>query len=224
MKKNIGIIFDMDNTVLATNIDFAEMKRVTVEAVREFCAAAVEREQQDFADMVTGQVIAWAVEHGLNEDKQFLIWDKISEVEAAGMQEVQAEPQAESMLAALQSSRAELFILTNNSLRAAKLAMKNSGMTKYFAEIHARDEYGETKPSPKGILAIMAAHPELTRWLMVGDSWLDGGAAKAAGIAFAAYGGNTEEYWRSYEIAPAVFIRHWSKTSGEELIAAALQK
>lgn len=222
MQKDTGIIFDMDNTILDTQIDFGEMKRVTVAAVREFCAETVAREGEDFSQLAVGQVIAWAVERGLSQEQQMIIWERISDVEAAGMQEVQAEPQAEAMLTALQDSRAELFILTNNSLRAAKLAMENSGMTHYFAEIHARDEYGETKPSPKGILAIMADHPQLTHWLMVGDSWLDGRAAQNADISFAAYGANDTDYWQNYDITPAVHIKGWCAESSEQLLAAAL--
>ena len=217
--KNFGFIFDMDNTLLDTNIDFKEMHRVTVEAVKIYCGAAVAETAVDFSTMVTGQVLNWAISHGLSKEQEMEIWEKICDVETLGMQDIHTEPNAEAMLASLKSRGCHLFVLTNNSLKAAKIAMEKSGLAVYFDEIHARDEYGEVKPSPKGINSIIADHPRLTQWLMVGDSWLDGGAAKNANIAFAAYGANGDDYWQEYQIEPVVHISQWNEQAAETLIS-----
>ena len=211
--EKIGVIFDMDNTILDTHIDFGKMKRVTVEAVEGFMAEIVAKEKPDFEPMVTGQVIKWAEEHGLEKEKVLLIWEKIADVEAEGMEEIQIEEDADLALKKLAESGANSFILTNNSLRAAKIAMAKSGLADYFKEIHARDEYGEVKPSPKGILAIIKDHPNIEKWVMIGDSWLDGGAANNAEIAFIAYGPNDSAYWNKYDIEPKAVIKKWSADS-----------
>lgn len=217
-----GVIFDMDNTILDTHIDFAEMKRVTVAAVKEFLPEIIQREKPDFEPMVTGQILKWAEEHGLENEKILLIWEKIADVEAAGMAEIQIEANADYALKGLKKAGASCFILTNNSLRAAEIAMGKSGLANYFKEIHARDEYGEVKPSPKGILSIMAAHANIENWVMIGDSWLDGQTARNADIPFIAYGLQNTAYWSKYNIKPEAVITQWSEKTAD-IIAEVLK-
>lgn len=207
--KNYGLIFDMDNTILDTHIDFNEMHRRTSETAINICKTKLQCTPPDFSKMATAQIIQWCAENGFAKTDIQLLWQKVSETEAEGMKSIVKEDGIEQILTDLQKAGYYLTVLTNNSLAAAKLAIKNSALTKYFQEIHARDEYEELKPSPVGIDSIMKNNPQIKKWLMIGDSWLDGEAAKRAGIAFAAYGKRDEAYWRQYSITPDLWLKKW---------------
>ena len=204
-----GLIFDMDNTILDTHIDFAEMHSVTATAITDICRRDLLIPVVDFEQMATAQMINWAKANGFSQEQIALLWNNVAEVEARGMRMVEIEKNAPLILKILHDTGFFMSVLTNNSLKAARLAMENSDLAKFFHEIHARDEYNELKPSPKGILSIMGDHPQVKKWVMLGDSWLDGQAAKLAGISFIAYGKQSASYWQKYDIAPDIFLPAW---------------
>ncbi len=215
--KQYGLIFDMDNTILDTHIDFKEMHRRTADSARRFGREEKGLEVPDFSAWAVAEIIKWAVEQGISQQKVDALWQTVAEVEADGMRDIVKEQGVEAALDRLAAAGNYLVVLTNNSLRAARLAMENSGLMPYFQEVHARDEYQELKPSPKGILSIMAENPQVDAWLMLGDSWLDGQAALRAGIPFAAYGSLSAEYWREHQLRPNLFLRNWDQAKPELL-------
>jgi len=154
-----GIIFDMDNTLLKSRIDFAEMKRA---------------------------IFRLLIEHEM--------WATVAAVEKEGMHGAVLEKDAVEVLDELRQ-RCRLYILTNNARAAAREALQETGIAHYFAEIVAREQMAELKPSPSGVHYILRRHPEwpVSAWTMVGDSWIDGKAAQDAAVRFLAYQGKPHE-------------------------------
>ena len=50
-----------------------------------------------------------------------------------------------------------------------------------------RDEMRRLKPDPDGLRVVRERWPDASRIVVVGDSWVDGLAAQAAGVPFIAY-------------------------------------
>lgn len=89
------------------------------------------------------------------------------------------------LLSDLKERGAVLGILTRNSRPIALATLKAAGLSGYFDHkfVLGRDE-AEPKPSPEGVLRLLRdwqADPETA--VMVGDSFYDIGAGRAAGVA-----------------------------------------
>jgi phosphoglycolate phosphatase len=59
-----------------------------------------------------------------------------------------------------------------------------------------RDEMRRLKPDPDGLRVVRERWPEAERIVVVGDSWVDGAAAQAAGVPFIAFRPDREELAR----------------------------
>jgi phosphoglycolate phosphatase len=73
--------------------------------------------------------------------------------------------------------------------------LEKTGVIHYFHTIVGRDQLPALKPDSCGVEYVLRQYPHIPRqnWLLVGDSWIDGMAAKEAGIQFLAYKGNEHE-------------------------------
>ncbi|QHT60456.1 HAD family hydrolase [Paenibacillus lycopersici] len=184
-----GVIFDMDNTLLRSSINFAAMKRETADYLLRH--GAVDRDLP-IGDFTTSSLVALA--------QRSVVWNArmkqeiealLAKHEEAGMIGAELEPGVMELVSTLRG-RQRLAVLTNNAYRAAKLALETNGIEAYFDCIVAREQMAFMKPAPDGVLVILRRYPELGphEWLSVGDSWIDGQAAQEAGVAFVAYGGD----------------------------------
>lgn len=186
MSKTEGIIFDMDNTLLNSRIDYGEMKADTH---RYLADLGVLPEQLDLALHTTGTLIAEAMSTGLmQEEWTRSLWERVTAHEVAGMQGAELEPGVEEMLDALDDDL-RLAVVTNNSYAAAKEALKRNSIWPVFDLVIGREQMPAIKPHPDGYLAVLDRFPDIPadRWLAIGDSWIDGKAAAGAGIPFVAY-------------------------------------
>lgn len=206
MDKTNGIIFDMDNTILASCIDFPKMKQETRAWVSEKLGRPTDEQ------LTVGETIAYGAAHGLSPEEVAAAWQLVGEIEAEGMVDALAEAGAADALIELKQ-KCYLTVLTNNAKKAANLALERAGLQQHFPEIWAREDVPLLKPDPQGVEQMKAAHPEIQKWLLIGDSWLDGAAAKQAGIGFAAYGDKPAAYWQKYEIFPDLWLKNWQKKS-----------
>jgi Predicted phosphatases len=180
-----AVLFDMDNTLIASRIDYAAMRReVGAWLVREGYLAGDET-----AVGTTGSLIHAAMERGLAGGALDQVWAICARHEAEGMRGAVPEPGARDMLERLYGRGLLLAVLTNNAEAAAERALGDAGFRHYFDAVFGRESVPQLKPSPEGVRAVLARYPQVppSRWLAVGDSWIDGAAAAGAGIAFAAY-------------------------------------
>ena len=97
------------------------------------------------------------------------------------------EPGAGESLGALRAAGFRLAVLTNNAGPATLAALDTFALRDAFDLILTRDEV-PMKPDPTGVLRAWAelAGPG-ERTVVVGDSWLDGAAARQAGVPFVAF-------------------------------------
>jgi phosphoglycolate phosphatase len=197
-----AVLFDMDNTLLSSRIDYAAMRReVGGWLVREGYLAPGEAE-----DDTTASLIRTAIGRGLAGDALDRVWAICARHEAEGMRGAALEPGARETLERLRERGLTLALLTNNAEAAAERALDETGIRHCFDIVAGRESVPELKPSPAGVRAILARRPDIPpdRWLAVGDSWIDGAAAAGAGVAFAAYRAGSDLEARGIE--PAVRI------------------
>ena len=204
MKKDRLVIFDMDNTILQSNIDFVQMQ--------DFLAARLhERGLQRYiapTPAATLQRFAESAEYDAELDR--LLWAEVARLEDVGMQNAVLEPGAAAMLAEL-SGYAELAVLTNNTDFQLADNLSRLGILHHFSCVVGRDTVGKLKPNPAGMQWILRQYPAIAPQCVVtvGDSQIDAQAASAAGLSFVAYNRSRTEDWLQAGIAPLLCLQRW---------------
>jgi phosphoglycolate phosphatase len=185
------VVFDLDNTLVHSQIDFPGMRAAVISLLRE-------RNLNDAGDdelrrLSVGEIIASGADK--SQDFERAAWQSVLEFERAGMLQATVEDDAARALGVLQSSGFHLAILTNNARIATMEALEKFALNPYFDLILTRDEVA-MKPEPDGLLKAQNAF-SCERIFHVGDSWLDGAAANRAAIPFIAF-----------RPAPDAFVNH----------------
>jgi phosphoglycolate phosphatase len=196
--------FDLDHTLVCTPLDLAAMA-ADMRAHLERCGAgpparAARYRVGELLEFCRSQVPAL----------EPALWALALERERRAMDEATLEPGA---LAAVVGARRLGFVTalwTNNAGAVTRAALKRLGLAEHFDVVVTRDEMRELKPDPDGWRVIAghvdgsAAHT-FRRTFMVGDSWVDGLAATAAGVPFIAYRADAAELLR-WKIQPVATL------------------
>jgi len=203
-----AILFDMDNTLLHSRIDYAAMK---AEVYDYLASAGFLPEGYPIQAQTTSTLILHAREQGLSGERLAAVWEIAAKHETAGMKDADLEPGALAMLDALRAAGGlKLAVLTNNARAAADRALRETGVLDRFDLVLGREDVPELKPSPTAVSAVLARCPELqpAEWLAVGDAWIDGAAASGAGVPFVAYRADRAAM-RARGVQPIAAIEHW---------------
>lgn len=190
-----AIIFDMDNTLLKSTIDFPQIKG-------EVFALLKEENLLPSGFPVDDHTIATLIETARNAPGMTpmfdqTIWEIVVEGERAGMAGAGLEPHVPEVLERLHG-RYPLTVLTNNAYQAAVEALERTGIIHFFDHIAGREQMDALKPSSSGVATLLSYYPHIRpeKWLSVGDSWIDGKAAQGGGVAFLAYNAKVAELER----------------------------
>lgn len=210
-KKNKAIIFDMDNTLIRSSIDFTLMKR---EVAALFHSAGFEI---DFSLPVVKTIESFRDKPGFTLELEENIWQVILEIELRGMENALPEEGIRPVLEILKE-HAYLLVVTNNHYQAAKKALIHAGLIDYFHQILGRGTAPALKPSPEGLLLMVRDLPDLVSCLVVGDASIDLEAAVGAGMDFVAYNGSRKEDWDIHAIKPLIHIDKWDKTAAKRIL------
>ncbi|MBW7474711.1 HAD family hydrolase [Paenibacillus oenotherae] len=186
-----GIIFDMDNTLLRSSIDFLAMK---TEIFHFLAGSKLIPETVSLSQHTSSTLIAAAAENGMSEAQLQQVWAIAAKHEVAGMEGAGLEQGAAQLLDHLKGSH-ELVVVTNNAHSAAVKALGSTGIIDRFSFIVGREQMGTLKPAPAGFHYVLERLPYIPshQWISIGDSWIDGKAAAGAGIAFISYRTSIEQ-------------------------------
>ena len=181
------VVFDLDNTIVHSKIDFPGVRRDIIGLLREHSVTAESDEQ--LMRLSIGQIIELGEAHDRWAGTQLgpAAWRIVLEHERVGLQQATVETCAAESLGGLRRGGFRLAVLTNNARPATLDALDKFGLRSLFDVILTRDEV-EMKPSPAGVERARAhfdGHVERT--VVVGDSWLDGTAARLASVPFIAF-------------------------------------
>lgn len=185
-----GIVFDMDNTILRSRIDFQAMKNETYQFL---LSKEILPDEYNLDYQTTSTIIEEAIQtNRMTEVLLNEMWDIAKKHEVYGMQGADLEPGAVESLSELKG-RYHIALVTNNSVEAAEIALRENNIFEYFDFIIGRELMKAMKPSPDGYLRVLDEFKHsANEWLSVGDSWIDGKASISAGIRFIAYRSDKE--------------------------------
>jgi phosphoglycolate phosphatase len=115
------------------------------------------------------------------------LWDIALDHERRAMALASLEAGAREAIDGARTAGFATAVWTNNAREVTGVALERFGLHLVLDLVVTRDEMRALKPDPDGwrvIAAHFGAHREA---VVVGDSWVDGVAAQAAGIPFVAY-------------------------------------
>ncbi|NOU92248.1 HAD-IA family hydrolase [Paenibacillus sp. LMG 31456] len=180
-----GIIFDMDNTLLKSFINFPAMKH----AIFDFLVdQSILPSTLPIEHHTTATIIEHAKQLHLDVELEQQVWSIASQFELAGMKGAGLEAGVLDFLASIHN-KFTLAVVTNNALTAAQHALQETEIDRYFDLIVGREQMTSLKPSPSGFRYALDhfAHIPIDSWISLGDSWIDGKGSNDAGIPFVSY-------------------------------------
>jgi phosphoglycolate phosphatase len=174
------IVFDFDNTLVHSKIDFAGIRRELLALLRAL--GHPEAVDDRLARLSIGEIIEAGTAHDPAIHAEG--WRIVLEYETAGMVAATVEADAATTLQQLKGLGYRLAVMTNNARPATIAALDLFNLHDSFDLVVTRDEV-PMKPDPAGILHAMTTFDApAARTVMIGDSWLDGVAAGRASVPF----------------------------------------
>jgi phosphoglycolate phosphatase len=183
-------IFDLDHTLVASSLDLAAMAvdmRALIE--RELGPLPTRRERYRVGELIAHcQAVAPALEPG--------VWAVALEHEERALADATLEPGALEAVTGARARGMATAVWTNNARVCTIHVLEQLALAPHFDLVVTRDEFRRLKPDPDGFRVIRERLPRLAEAVVVGDSWVDGVAAGAAGVPFIAYRADETELAR----------------------------
>ncbi len=182
------IVFDLDGTLIDSNIDYSAIKDELFEIVRTIVSSEefdeLKKENQSILHLI--EIIkSRSNDHELKEKA----WKIVEKYELEGHETAKIRTDVVSTLLALKDRGHKIAILTNNSANLTEKTLKAFNLDKLIDAVETRDSVVNSKPDPEGIKKLIKKfNCTLEETLFVGDSWLDIIAANRAKVKFALIG------------------------------------
>ena len=214
IKRTKAIIFDMDNTLVRSFIDFplmkAEVERILNNGgIKGDTAIPVATLLQSLKD---NPLYTRELDHKL--------WQRILEIELAGMENAVREEGIDEVLDKLKEY-AYLVVITNNHFESAIKALDHAGIKDYFHLILGRGLLPALKPSPLGFEYMLESLPDIktSDCISIGDASIDLEATNGIGMRFLAYTGSRKEDWSRFLKKPIYYLDKWDDKAVEVITA-----
>lgn len=206
-RDRVGLVFDMDNTLIGSHIDFPAIRRALIGLLR--AAGAAQEPDDALMRRALAQLVALAAGHDRIHGTNLAgrMWEVIATHEAAGLRDAMPLDDAGAVLGALRERGFRIAILTNNGRAGALDALRSADLLDRAEVLVARDDVRALKPAGDGVAEAERRLGDVERLYVIGDSWIDGAAAAAAGARFIAYRRSAEEL-RDRGIQPWRSITH----------------
>jgi phosphoglycolate phosphatase len=174
-------VFDLDHTLVDTPLDLAAMALDMRASLERRCGPLPARPDR----YRVGELIQWCQTHAPDEEKP--LWDIALDHERRAMTIATLEAGAREAIDGARDAGFATAVWTNNAREVTAVALERFGLLPVLDLVVTRDEMRVLKPDPDGWRVIVAHFGAPREAVVVGDSWVDGVAAQAAGVPFVAY-------------------------------------
>lgn len=178
-----AVLFDLDGTLIETNIDFGLMRREMLALAQRYGIPASQVEGLDILAML--ETISAIVHERYGEDESVKARGEglaiLEEIELSHSAGAECVPGAQELVRLLREAGIKVGIVTRNSRSAVAVSLSKTGIRGDI--LLTRDDVPKTKPHPNHLLTalqMLGAAPQEA--MIVGDHWMDVQAGKAAGI------------------------------------------
>lgn len=192
--------FDLDHTLVRSPLDLAAMAldmRAHLEAHRGPLPSRPDRYR-------VGELIALCREEA--PDLEAKLWSIALDHEWQALGAATLEPGALEAVRGAREAGFQTALWTNNARDITLEALARFGLDVLLDVTVTRDDMRQLKPDPDG-WRVIAERIAASHAFVVGDSWVDGVAAQAAGVPFIAYRGNTADLER-WRVTPVAHLTH----------------
>lgn len=179
-----AVLFDLDGTLVETNIDFPLMKREMLALADRLGLDSQPARTMDILAIV--DYIQEKIEDRDGHDRAVSAGNeamaKLREIELSHSENATEIASARDLIEALKAHGVKIGIVTRNCRQAGLISLEASGLGVDFIML-AREDVRKTKPHPDHLLEalrLLDASPEKS--IMVGDHWMDVEGGKAAGM------------------------------------------
>ena len=178
-----AVLFDLDGTLVDTNIDFPLMKESTLLLAESYGLSRKELAGRAILEIVEEVRDRLAEDGRLGEARVFSTEaeELLEEIEVCHAQRTEPVEGAAELLEALRDARIKTGIVTRNCRKATDLSLELTGLS--CDVVLTREDVERPKPDPSHLLAALdrlGAGP--SRSLMIGDHTLDVVAGRTAGM------------------------------------------
>ena len=174
-------VFDLDHTLVSSPLDLAAMA-LEMRAYIEGCRGALPARDERYR---VGELVRWCRDHAPDISRP--IWDIALDHERRAVASAWLEPGAREALDGVRAAGFSTVLWTNNAREVTQVALDRFALADALDLVVTRDDMAEMKPSADGWRVIAARFAGVRDAIVVGDSWVDGLAAAAAGLPFVAY-------------------------------------
>ena len=208
------IIFDMDNTLLRSRIDFPKMRQAVYALLDQQGVPQYRR------NSTANTILAYTASPDRDPAVEAEMWRQVAIIENEGLEHSVLEPWALEALDIL-GKDCELAVLTNNTDFNLAENLGRLGLLPYLSCVAGRDSVPRLKPAPDGLQWVAAHYPWVpaARVMTVGDAMNDAQAAQAAGYGFVAYNNSRQEDWRPLETPPLLKLTAWDPAACAALLS-----
>jgi HAD superfamily hydrolase (TIGR01509 family) len=175
-------VFDLDHTLVNTPLDLAAMALDMRAHLERRCGPLPARPDR----YRVGELLTWCQAHAPDVEKP--LWEIALDHERRAMEVASLEAGAREAVEGARAAGFATAVWTNNAREISGVALERFGLHSVLDLVVTRDEMRALKPDPDG-WRVLAQHfgSAPADAVVIGDSWVDGVAAHAAGVPFIAY-------------------------------------
>lgn len=177
-----AVLFDMDGTLVETNIDFPLMRREVVATAEKHGVPAADVQSLDILAGID-LIVSRLTERGDVEEAAHArqeAFEKLEQIELVHSEDAHAISCAHEVLRALRDAGIKTAIVTRNCRTAVLISLELTGISADV--LLTRDDVTKAKPHPEHLLrALELLGVRADEALTIGDHWMDIEGGKAAG-------------------------------------------
>jgi len=183
-----AVIFDLDGTLIRSNIDFLKMKNIIIAHFRSLGV-----DSEDFSSSrPTFEIVQKGIEllrKKRSEENISKVRRRINEimtdVEMEQVDSVSAIAGVSETMKLLKEKGIKIGILTRSCREYALKSLETTGLSKLVNFVAARDDVDKPKPDPDQVIMLaQKLNVKLEETLMVGDHPIDALCAKNSNVRF----------------------------------------